>query len=226
MDENKRARSDAILALFEVGKTRGTINEADWWSCSMGVTDYTTSISHHRELDDGSVVLMCVECNSVAPLSFRWESALHYDRIEGFYVRHGGASDTLADAVMRAMAQTFEKERFDGQLWFAKTNGWTSYFGENQVAHVSKRCNKFYSGEWEWSRPVPPGDAAALVAFCKGNEDVELRGYCNTWEEAITAANRADTVLKSLAAALLSDSSFQAGRDAAKSEIRALINSL
>ena len=226
MDEDKQARSEAILALFEKGQTRGTINGAEWWSCSMSVIDYSATISHQRELDGGSLVLMSVRCESVAPLSFRWESALHYERLAGFYVRHSGTSDTLADAVMRAMAHTFEQKRFDGQLWFAETNGWTSYFGKNQVAHVSKIDGSFDSCEWAWSRPIPPGDAADLVAFCTGNKDVELRPYCTSLDDAITTANRADTVLKSLAAALISDGTFQAGRDAAKSEIRALINSL
>lgn len=150
-----------------------------------------------------------------------WEAT--YKVAENVYARVGGKEADFHAARAAARAMNFVPQPLGGGLeWFANSKP-----GEGWVASVDGQPLELScwtsapERQWQWRLGLADGSPAQRMARLFG--DFCLRGSASSMEEAISAALGAPAQLKTLAAELLGDESFEAGRLAGRAELKALI---
>lgn len=153
----------------------------------------------------------------------RWE--VQKKIADGIYARMSGFEGDAPAAFATVMAASMAPEHFLGLDWFPHFHGVSGtgviavYEGEELT------LAKWNTGaEWRWSLSLADGSVTRRMAAMFGN--YQLSGEAESREGAAQAGMAAKNQLMLLCAELIGDDSFEAGRQAGRSELRAQIAAL
>jgi hypothetical protein len=151
-----------------------------------------------------------------------WEAT--YQVAEGVYARLRGTEPDFARAHAAVCAVDFSPQHLGGGLdWFTHggTDGWIAAW-EGQALEVRKVDYTIDpASQWRWE--ISLAESSPLKALAKMFGGYQLQGFAASIDAAIADALGAPTRAQVLAAQLLADDRFEAGRQAGRAELKALI---
>lgn len=167
-----------------------------------------------------------IEASTKNPEGFHWSASCKLS--ESVYARQSGEVETLAEALAALRQQRFEPQHVHGLDWFPHENGWLALGSEWDTAITVKPHwdQENHPGVSQWSVAIPPNTPLRDLARLLRSFETTLTGTADTTDAGMLAAIEAPNQMRVLAAQIVGDEAFEAGRQAGRAEIKAQIAGL
>ncbi len=148
-----------------------------------------------------------------------WSAAFKLPGSEKVFARTSGKSATLADAVEAVRKQTFEPERIVDLDFYPHEKGWLAIGPEQMEIEIVPHWDAGKPSVFIWKTHLPEGTPLREMADLMYSFESALRGEAESREAAVTAALAAPNQARILAAKIVGDQAFEAGRLAGRREL-------